>query len=285
MTAGRKRITLCADDFALSESISQGIVSLIKKQRLSATSCMTTEARWQQDAPLLTPLVDLADIGLHFNLTEGCALSVNPFNSGSNTFSGLGSVMRDTLMRKVSVALIQKELNAQMDAFVEAMGCLPAFIDGHQHIHHLPLVRTALLEVYKKRFSGSRCYMRAISPIVGGYGSIFTKQKLKEWVISLTGAIKMRSLLQQQNIPCNTGFAGIYDFSDVEEFPQMMQYWLSAVSDGALVMCHPGLSSDEYDVLSDSRPKEFAYLQSDAFILECEKNDITLSRFSASTIN
>ena len=280
MLAEKKQITLCADDFALSEGVSRGIISLIESERISATSCMTTEKRWKKDAKLLMSVADKADVGLHFNLTEGEALSVNPFNKNNRGFMGLGQVMKNTLLRQVDLLMLQQELNAQLDAFVDAMGCLPDFIDGHQHIHHLPVVRTAVVNVYRERLNNHHCYIRSVSPLVKGLGGFFTKQHLKEWVIAFTGGRYMKGILATHHIPCNTVFAGIYDFSQVSHFPQMMERWLNSASDGALIMCHPGLESGEEDVLHKSRPRELEYLQSDAFSQACEINNIGIGRFS-----
>ena len=70
-----KYFTLCADDFGYSTEVSQGILSLISIERLTATSCMTNMPDWKNSASKLIPYKDQIDIGLHFNLTEGEALS------------------------------------------------------------------------------------------------------------------------------------------------------------------------------------------------------------------
>ena len=54
-TTPLKQITLCADDFALHPAVDAAVVALAKAGRLSATSCMTTAARWPQAAQLLAP--------------------------------------------------------------------------------------------------------------------------------------------------------------------------------------------------------------------------------------
>ena len=63
-------IVLCADDYALHPLIDQAVIQLASKERLSATSCMTTAPGWAGAAPALVPLRPQLAVGLHFNLTE-----------------------------------------------------------------------------------------------------------------------------------------------------------------------------------------------------------------------
>ena len=70
-----KRIVLCADDYGQAPAISDGIIELLKDQRLSAVSCMTNTPDWPIYAKNLLPFRLERDIGLHFNLTEGKPLS------------------------------------------------------------------------------------------------------------------------------------------------------------------------------------------------------------------
>jgi YdjC-like protein len=63
-------VTVCADDFGLTSGISSGILACLERRRISATSCMTARAAWMDRAAELRPFVEIADIGLHFTLTD-----------------------------------------------------------------------------------------------------------------------------------------------------------------------------------------------------------------------
>ena len=119
-----KTIILCADDYGQNESISQAIIMLLEKNLLSATSCMTNARDWQDHAKLLINFKDKADIGLHFNLTEG-----KPLSSAMTKMLPLGRLVMQSYWRFLDVSVIEAELNAQLDAFYSAMGQLPHFID------------------------------------------------------------------------------------------------------------------------------------------------------------
>lgn len=64
-------IMVCADDYALSEPISWGILELAQKRRISAISCMTESCYWPEHARALDFAGKHVALGLHFNLTEG----------------------------------------------------------------------------------------------------------------------------------------------------------------------------------------------------------------------
>ena len=66
-----KSLIICADDFALSPAIDEGIIQLIQQNRLSAASCMVLSPRWTEAAKLIElEIRSKADIGLHLDFTE-----------------------------------------------------------------------------------------------------------------------------------------------------------------------------------------------------------------------
>jgi len=68
-----RRVVLCADDYALSAAVSQGIAALAEAGRLSATSAMVLSPRWREDAARLAPLRNRLDVGLHLDWTSDFA--------------------------------------------------------------------------------------------------------------------------------------------------------------------------------------------------------------------
>ncbi len=56
---------------------------------------------------------------------------------------------------------MRAEIEAQIDAFEQATGRRPDFIDGHQHVHGLPGVRKALIAVLAARYAkGTQPWLR-----------------------------------------------------------------------------------------------------------------------------
>ena len=274
----KKRIVFCADDFSLSPGITKAIIALLEKGKLSATSCMVTGQYWEKHSALLEPLRHEVDIGLHFNLTEEQPLSRAPFGN-MKTFPPLEQLLLRSMTCKLDKDAIRHELNAQLDCFIDATGHLPAFIDGHQHIHHLPVIRKTVLDIYRKRLAKSSCYIRSVSPSVFVPVTLSYKQLIKQVVILWSGGIMMKNILRKKMIPCNTMFGGIYDFSDSAKFQGLMQTWLKALPDRGLLMCHPGIRTDKKESLRKSHLDEMAYFQSENFTADLKAANVTISRF------
>ena len=153
-----KRIILCADDYGQNTFISQAIILLIQKNRLTATTCMTTSPFWFENAPRLKNLEKI-DIGLHFNLTEGSPLSPGLQVMG---FLPLKQLLMKSYLKKINQKVIEEELHAQIDQFVAGIGRLPDFIDGHQHVHQFPIIRDAFFAVYHRRLRNTLKYTRSV---------------------------------------------------------------------------------------------------------------------------
>jgi predicted glycoside hydrolase/deacetylase ChbG (UPF0249 family) len=274
MVLPMKRIILCADDYGQNNAISQAIIELLEKNRLSATSCLTTYDTWETQAKKLYSFKKQIDIGLHFNLTQGKPLSKEMLEE--NGFYSHRVLLLKAYSGQLNKKTIRAELNAQIDQFIEGLGQEPDFIDGHQHIHQLPRVRDVLLEVYKER--ALHCYIRStVDKSV--YSSIGTSGYIKRCVIQLMGASSFQFLLEKKQIPHNTSFSGVYAFSDSHQYSQLFMQFLCRIGDNGIIMCHPGLPTREDDEIGYSRPDEYRYLLSPEFQEACELHKVTLSRW------
>ncbi len=271
-----KNIVLCADDYGLNQSVNQGILQLIADQRLSATSCMVTFPDWIEVAKPLKVYVNQVDIGLHFNLTEGEALTGFPSLTGTNDqFFNINQLILRCFAKKINKQDVVNELNAQLDQFEAALQTLPNYIDGHQHIHHLPVIRDALLEVYHHRLRSHRVYIRSVKL---PWMQIIKTANVKASIIQLTGASKLTQLLSQENIPHNQSFAGFYDFNPQANYRQLFIDFLTLIDDGGLIMCHPGLLNKD-EVIGVARENEFNYFASNQFLQDCQSNQVRIRRF------
>lgn len=254
-----KKIILCADDYGQNDAISDAIVKLIAKQRLSATSCMTTSEYWSENAKKLLPYVDQIDIGLHFNLTDTTSLP---------------KLILAAYLRRLNQKTIEQEFNRQLDNFVAAMSRLPDFIDGHQHVHQLPIIRDAILNVYRQRLRQGNVYIRCIN--------LKNKFSAKKLIIYLLGSAALKKRLQQLSIPHNQYFSGIYDFSNATHYAKIFPEFLKEVDDGGLIMCHPGLESDDVkDEIAYGRKFEYEYFMSDKFVEDCELAKVKILCFKS----
>ena len=250
-----RSIVLCADDYALHPAVDAAVQQLAEQGRLSATSCMTTAPRWREAARALPALRGRLDVGLHFNLTEG---------HGVQPGATIGSVIAQAYTRRLSAASLRDAWREQLDAFEDALGMPPDYVDGHQHVHQLPGVRAAMVHELQRRYgadAGQQLWIRSTAPA----GRL--RWQPKAAVIALLGGYTLTRQLHARRWQMNRGFGGVYGFDapTPAAYGAHMAQWLAACGDGSLLMCHPANAEVEGDAIGGQRPVEFAYLQSAAF--------------------
>ncbi|WP_028535466.1 ChbG/HpnK family deacetylase [Paludibacterium yongneupense] len=250
-----RRLILCADDYAQSAAISAGIAELIAAGRLGATSAFSQSPHWRVQARQLRLVHGRADIGLHFNLTH-------PFGAGQRPLSHW---LLASQLRRIDRDAIRRTLLEQIDAFAEELGRLPDFIDGHQHVHALPVIRDALADAIAQRWAGdARPYLRAPDRLADTGDS-----RLKSTILRAC-CHGFADLGARTGAAVPPWFAGMYSLSEGADFRALMQRWLALCPDGGLMMCHPGQPSrDADDPIRPARAAEYRYLASDAFAEDC----------------
>ncbi|MFI4918765.1 MAG: ChbG/HpnK family deacetylase [Legionellales bacterium] len=262
-----KTIMLCADDFGFTPGISHGILKLVRMQRLSAVSCMVNTADFIPYAGELLDLKDQVQIGLHFNLTDGPLLS-DPSKQGF----GLIELLMKTHLRLINPTVIAQEFNAQLDKFIQIMGFLPDFIDGHLHVHQFPRIRQVILDIYEQRLRSKRTPVRATYPAIS-----LKPYQLKARILALTGGRALQHCLEQRDIPHNRYFSGIYDFSCGVPYRTLFRQWLALAPSNTLIMCHPGDGIGITDGIAPARPIELDYLLSDDLLRDCHEFRVVLA--------
>ncbi len=267
MTAATRTLMLCADDFGQSPGISSAIAQLAHAQRLSCTSCLVTSGHWHAQAPLLRGLPPNIQRGLHFNLTEGAPLSAEMRRVWPR-FLSLPSLILKAHLRALPQAAIAAEFQAQLATFSDGAAQGPDYIDGHQHVHHLPGVRGVLLDALGRMAAPPA--VRSTARVVGpGFD-------LKRFLIANTGGVTLQRLLWQRRIRHNRSLLGVYDFETVN-YSALMQGWLAALpADGGVLFCHPGAADAEADPIASARVREHAYLASAAFSDDLAAADVQL---------
>jgi predicted glycoside hydrolase/deacetylase ChbG (UPF0249 family) len=261
-----KTIIVCADDFGYSPGICEGILTLVRMNRLSAVSCMVNALHFDAYVPELVSLSPPAQIGLHFNLTEGSFLSVPE----PPCFS-LVELLFKTHTHLISASFIERELRAQLERFIQVTGRWPDFIDGHQHVHQLPIIRTVLLQLYESQLREHGVYIRSTYPI-NSLPSFYLKGK----VLMHTGGKALSTALKHHAIPHNEYFAGMYDFSPQRPYRDLFCQWLESAPNHTLIMCHPGEGVLDTDPIAQARLREMAYFSSEQFLEDTARYKVIL---------
>jgi predicted glycoside hydrolase/deacetylase ChbG (UPF0249 family) len=270
-------VVLCADDFGLADGVSRGIVELAAMGRLSATGAMTNMPGWWRAAADLTPLKGRIGIGLHLNLTAGSPLGPMPNLVPSEGFPPLKELLPKALGRGLEGVEIAREIGRQLDAFEEAHGEPPSFIDGHQHVHVLPVIRGALFRVLGERRYAGRVWLRDPSDKAA---AILRRPigRNKALIVKSLASGFSRSA-HAAGFQTNKGFSGFAPLDLSVPASRVFEAAFSRLGEGPVIMCHPGHVDDELrslDPAVESRAAELAYLKSDAFCDLLEERGIRL---------
>ena len=258
------KVIICADDYAQSAAIDAAILTLIERGILTATSCMTLSPRWPESARQLTPqLRTKADLGLHLDFTQfSRSMRVSHPVLAVRSLTGLLSTQK-----------VMANIKQQLDAFEDALHTPPDYIDGHLHVHQLPIIREALLTILQHRYShlapAKRPWLRISSPPVGS--------GLKARIIHWLGAEKLKKLAAAAGFRVSPILLGVYDFQgDAAAYQARWLHWARqlkqlAISEKDLppvLMCHPARPTqviDPHDPIAIARMIEWQVMQSADF--------------------
>jgi predicted glycoside hydrolase/deacetylase ChbG (UPF0249 family) len=262
---GRCHVVLCADDYAMSEGVSRGIRDLADAGRISATSVMANMPGWRDLAPALRPFEGRIGIGMHLTLTWGRPLGPMPEFASSGRLPDLAPLLRAVLLRRLPVSEIEAEIDRQLEAFAEAFGRDPDFVDGHQHVHALPGIRTALLRVLGQRGSPRPIWLRDPADTPSAIARRGAGVRKAAFLSVLTRGFGPAA--RGAGFRTNRGFAGFSDFGPGRDLGRDFAAYLTAPGPAHLVMCHPGYVDDGrgLDTVVEARRRELDYLGSDAF--------------------
>ena len=266
-----RTLTLCADDYGLSGGIDAAIDELARRGRLSALSCLTNAAAWPTDGPRLASPAPGVATGLHFNLTEGRPLCPS-LRERWPVLPTIEACIVGAHLGRLPLQAIGQELAAQAQAFTAATGRGPDFVDGHQHVHHLPGIRELVLGWLQRQAQPPA--LRSTGNVCGP-GFLFKRLAI-EWT---GGRALARALARSPAIVHNSALLGVYDFAQTD-YRALMRGWLARLpATGGLIFCHPGRRSPDAaaDPIAAAREREWAYLASEAFAADLQAADVSLA--------
>jgi predicted glycoside hydrolase/deacetylase ChbG (UPF0249 family) len=247
-------IILCADDYGYRPGVSAAIRRLAEAGRISASSALVTFADWSAAAEHVSALRRHIDVGLHVNLTEGAALSPVTSLAPEGVFLGLTHLLRAAFSGRIDTVGVKNEIIRQFQAFRRSTGHEPDYVDGHQHAHALPMVRTALFEALAEQ---------------GWTGPIRDPSDRLMSIVNRRVAVPKALLIsalssgfgvaaRQRGFQTNDSFSGVYDFRTDFSFAQLLTRFAAYPAASHLVMVHPGdrEPEDTLDPIAPARAHE-----------------------------
>ena len=221
------RPRLHADDLGLSQASNEAILELIEAGQLDGASLLvqgaevqTAVRRWKD---LNATRRDL-QLCLHLCLTEGpCSAPAGSIpdlvDANGHLMLSFGQWLWISLLppghprhRKVSRQL-RAEISAQIKRFDQLLGgAKPIALDGHQHIHLVPLIHDTLLNLAKEN---NITWMRSTAePLPTGlplssWSAAIRSAGLLKWAILQVLTRRAAGRQRRQGIASNNGFAGV----------------------------------------------------------------------------
>ena len=222
-----KHVIVCGDDFGMNADIDEAMISLAALGRMSAVSCLTLGPTFLANAARLAKL-DI-DLGLHLNLTE--ALS-----DGAQAMPSLSRLIMRAYAGRLDAAWVDAQLERQFDAFEAAFGRMPDYVDGHQHVHQLPVVRQRLLALLALR----RAHALASADRAGHAQRHSTQGNVQGPCDRRAGRGALGRDAARDGLRTNRRMLGVYGFEGGKRhYADLLQNWLVNACDGDLLMCHP----------------------------------------------
>ncbi|MBA3696209.1 MAG: ChbG/HpnK family deacetylase [Methylotenera sp.] len=251
-----KKIIINADDFAQSAAIEAAIIDLAERSIIHSTSALVLSPRWRLSASKLANLPIQA--GLHLDLTSH-------FTHEFGYYHQLPRLIASAYTNRLDSKRLESIIELQFDRFTDNFGRNPDFIDGHQHVHQLPVVRDALFSVIDKKNWGMQAenWLRICQTQY--------RRGLKAQLISALGASETQKLANKNGILTNSDFAGVYNFDSHTNLNILWERWLANLQGNfPVIMCHVAKKlqstlADSSDSIYQSRFKEYAWLSSPEF--------------------
>jgi predicted glycoside hydrolase/deacetylase ChbG (UPF0249 family) len=255
MTAETRTFILNADDYGLKAGIDAAILDLAEHGIVTSTSAMVLSPRWKEAGKVLSACP--AGRGLHLDFTS-------PF--AGKTFSEL-SITKAVMKAYCGMTggeAIRQSINNQLNLYEAVMGEAPQFVDGHQHVHQLPRVRTALIACLKQRYGqdAARVKIRFCMPM--------RWRGFEAALVGVTGAEALKRLAFGEGFAGNTDFAGVYSFAKGSPLKPLWRKWLQTIAGAEpMIMCHPAKTASEFlavpDKIAEARLAEYDWLNSGEF--------------------
>ena len=278
-------LSVCADDYGITNNVNNSIIKLIDKKRITETSCIVIANDFEINLRELIKRKQKIDIGLHLTLTNFSPLTKFNIMKKNNKLPSVILLFLYLLFNKKALNIIKKEIDSQYNKFVKCFGFKPDFIDGHHHVHQFPHIGKLILSLIKKNYTKDEYpWIRLSSDKL--YKIIYRKNSIiKAIFIGLFSYNIKKNMFK--GIKFNMGFSGFYNFSNKYNYEKNFPNFVNNIVSGHLLMIHPGISDKKLlsiDKATISREKEYKFLMSDKYLDILNTKNIKLQKLSK-TIN
>jgi putative flippase GtrA len=257
---------LHADDLGLAEGVDAAIIDLAQSGRLQGASLLVNGPSAANAVEAWHDLADPPPLTLHLCLTEGHRLANCP-----DLPSGFGTLLLASLLpwqRRRIATQLRTVLQQQISRYRQLTGLSHIRLDGHQHIHLVPLVLDVVLDLAPSEsitwVRTTREHLPEGLSLRLWWRSLQTGGLIKWLVLQLLSGLAIPRL-RRAGIATNRHFAGVL-FSGSMFGTAFRRSWETAYSSSEVerasqpvVLIHPAIPD------AASGMDQEAFLQSVAF--------------------
>jgi hypothetical protein len=191
----------------------------------------------------------------------------------------LNTIMQLAFSRRLDYSEIKAEIGRQILAFETVFGRPPDFVDGHQHVHVLPVIRAALFDHFREgRLPRTTAIRNCAEPALA-----ITRRGIEvpKTLFISTLSRGIAATAHKLGIPTNDSFRGVTAFATDRPFGPTFRQFLEGPGLRPLAMSHPalpGYASDPTDAIPVARTLEYAYFGSDAFLNDMAVAGVSVGR-------
>lgn len=139
-----------ADDFGETAEITRGICLGIEAGAVTSTSIMANMPGTVDALQRVAGLADRASFGVHLNFCEGRPLTRGrSLTDSEGRFHPKRTLFARAVTGRLALADVEAEVGAQIARVCDA-GVRVSHVDGHKHLHQLPVVSTAVANVLQQ---------------------------------------------------------------------------------------------------------------------------------------
>lgn len=154
------KIIFNADDFGITEKVSEAICSLIENSGvLKSTTVMANLVNDNSVRSAHSTIkkvgAENVSFGMHFNLTCGkpsaAASKIGTLVNADGNFKKFDDLVNCVIDGKIDLDHVMTEFMAQLELFYEKFGFMPSHIDSHKHMHCIPEFFDICLGIMKSK--------------------------------------------------------------------------------------------------------------------------------------
>lgn len=223
-------LKIIADDLGLHKSINGGIVFLLKEKNIDGASLMANGEEFD-DAVRQCLEIGASNIGVHLNLVEQRSVI-----SGKLMLKNHKIFFIKYVLGLINKDDIREELKAQVEKVIKT-GIKPVFLNGNQHLHLLPGVMNAVIDLAKEYGTP---YIRIVNESVSFKKGRFFRQAQMIFLNFLSKLAKNK--IKKAGLQANDYFvgfmdAGIMNSKTMQEAKSLSEKYPDKIIE---LGCHPG---------------------------------------------